>query len=64
MQIKWEGVYPALTTNFNADDSLDFESFAKNLDAQINAGVDALIIGGSLGEASTLDDDEDRKSVV
>ena len=58
MQIKWEGVYPALTTKFNADDSLDLESFAKNLDAQINAGVDALIIGGSLGEASTLDDDE------
>ena len=58
MQIKWEGVYPALTTKFNADDTLDLESFAKNLDAQMNAGVDALIIGGSLGEASTLDDDE------
>lgn len=58
MHIKWEGVYPALTTKFKADDTLDLEAFAKNLDAQLEAGVDALIIGGSLGEASTLDDDE------
>lgn len=58
MHISWQGVYPALTTKFNPDDSLDFATFAKSLDAQLEAGVDALVLGGSLGEASTLDDDE------
>jgi dihydrodipicolinate synthase/N-acetylneuraminate lyase len=58
MHVNWEGIYPALTTKFKADGALDFPTFAKNLDAQLAAGVDAVILGGSLGEASTLDDDE------
>jgi 1-pyrroline-4-hydroxy-2-carboxylate deaminase len=58
MKINWTGVYPALTTKFTADDKLDFDAIGKNFQAQLDAGVDAFIIGGSLGEASTLDDDE------
>lgn len=58
MKITWEGVYPATTTKFTADDKLDFDAIAKNFHAQMDAGVHALILGGSLGEASTLDDDE------
>lgn len=58
MKINWQGVYPALTTKFTADDKLDFEAIGKNYQAQLDAGVDAFIISGSLGEASTLDDDE------
>lgn len=54
----WQGVYPALTTKFTADDKLDLKAFGKNLDAQLAAGVDGVILGGSLGEASTMDDDE------
>lgn len=52
------GVYPALTTKFTPDDRLDFEWFGKNIDAQLAAGVHGLILGGSLGEASTLDNEE------
>ena len=52
--IRWEGVYPALLTPFTADDQLDLPLFAKNITAQLDAGVHGLIIGGSLGEASTL----------
>jgi dihydrodipicolinate synthase/N-acetylneuraminate lyase len=54
MSINWNGVYPALTTKFTAQDTLDLPVFGKNLDAQAQAGVSGIIIGGSLGEASTL----------
>jgi len=54
MSINWSGVIPALTTKFKDNDTLDTHMFEKNLLAQINAGVNGVIIGGSLGEASTL----------
>jgi dihydrodipicolinate synthase/N-acetylneuraminate lyase len=54
MSINWSGVIPALTTKFNSNDILDLHMFEKNLHAQIDAGVNGVIIGGSLGEASTL----------
>ena len=54
----WEGVWPAVTTKFNADFSIDREWTSKNIEAQIDAGVDGIIVCGSLGEASTLSLDE------
>jgi dihydrodipicolinate synthase/N-acetylneuraminate lyase len=54
----WKGVYPALTTKFTAADTLDFKLFEKNLDAQLDAGVEGVILGGTLGEASVLTNDE------
>jgi dihydrodipicolinate synthase/N-acetylneuraminate lyase len=54
MSPNWQGVYPALLTPFNADDTIDFEMFKTNLDAQLDAGIDGIVMGGSLGEASTL----------
>ena len=45
---------PALTTKFTADDKLDLSLFEKNLDAQLAAGVNGIILGGTLGEASVL----------
>lgn len=58
IQPEWKGVYPALLTPFNPDDTIDFDMFARNLQAQLNAGVQAFILGGSLGEASTLQKEE------
>lgn len=52
--MEWKGIFPALTTPFTTNDELDLPMFEKNLDAQVNAGVHGVIIGGSLGEASTL----------
>lgn len=52
--IEWKGIFPALITPFTADDKLDLPMFEKNLNAQMEAGVNGVIIGGSLGEASTL----------
>jgi len=54
MEIFWEGIYPAITTQFHKDGTLDFKTFDKNLKAQIDAGIHGVIVGGSLGEASTL----------
>jgi 1-pyrroline-4-hydroxy-2-carboxylate deaminase len=58
MRINWNGVFPALTTKFSAQDALDLPMFGINLKAQVDAGVHGVIIGGSLGEASTLTLDE------
>lgn len=58
MNVNWKGVYPAVTTKFFKDGSLDIESFEKNILAQIDAGVHGIILGGSLGEASTLKNSE------
>jgi len=50
----WQGVWPAVTTKFKNDFSIDTAWTAKNIDAQIAAGADGIIVCGSLGEASTL----------
>jgi 4-hydroxy-tetrahydrodipicolinate synthase len=54
----WKGVLPAVTTKFTDNDELDFDAFDINLKAQLEAGVDGFILGGSLGEASVLSDQE------
>ncbi|MEO9892650.1 dihydrodipicolinate synthase family protein [Aurantibacter sp.] len=58
MKFNWEGVMPAVTTKFNKDDTLDLGMFTINIEAQIKAGVHGIVLGGSLGEASTLTRDE------
>ena len=54
MSIEWKGVMPAVTTKFTNDDQLDLVSFEINIRAQVAAGVSGIILGGTLGEASTL----------
>jgi 1-pyrroline-4-hydroxy-2-carboxylate deaminase len=58
MSIQWSGVFPALTTKFTSTDTLDLPLFKKNLTAQLDAGVNGIILGGSLGEASVLTNKE------
>lgn len=54
----WQGVYPAVTTKFKTDFTLDLDAMAEHTEFQLNAGVHGLIILGSLGENSTLNMDE------
>ena len=63
MTINWKGVMPAVTTKFTANDKLDLEMFAVNINAQLEAGVHGIILGGTLGEASTLAKEEKRTLV-
>eukprot|EP01090_Pellita_catalonica_P023650 TRINITY_DN9853_c0_g1_i5.p1 TRINITY_DN9853_c0_g1~~TRINITY_DN9853_c0_g1_i5.p1 ORF type:complete len:215 (+),score=35.89 TRINITY_DN9853_c0_g1_i5:750-1394(+) len=60
MSINWNGVMPAVTTKFTNDDALDLNMFEVNIKAQLDAGVHGIVLGGTLGEASTLSDDEKR----
>ncbi|SHG20189.1 dihydrodipicolinate synthase family protein [Pedobacter caeni] len=58
MSINWMGVFPAVTTKFTDQDELDFNMININLEAQLAAGAAGIILGGSLGEASVLSDEE------
>lgn len=58
MRPSWTGIYPAVTTKFKENGELDIQAFVKNIDFQIESGVSGIIIGGSLGESSTLLDEE------
>lgn len=60
-KFKWEGVFPALLTPFTEDNEIDFDMFRINLKAQKEAGVDGIILGGSLGEASSLNNEEKKQ---
>ncbi|MEQ9287767.1 MAG: dihydrodipicolinate synthase family protein [Cyclobacteriaceae bacterium] len=60
MKVQWTGVYPAITTKFTEDDQLDIPLFEKNLKFQLEAGIEGVIIGGTLGEATALLDDEKK----
>ena len=55
---------PAITTQFTADDQLDLAAFTINLHAQVNAGASGIILGGTLGEASTLSPEEKNTLVA
>ena len=55
-----KGVMPAVTTQFTANDELDLDLFKVNIKAQLEAGVHGIVLGGTLGEASTLTDEERR----
>jgi 4-hydroxy-tetrahydrodipicolinate synthase len=54
----WTGVFPAVTSKFTADDRLDIAEMERCFAQQMDAGVDGIIVCGSLGEASTLEMDE------
>jgi dihydrodipicolinate synthase/N-acetylneuraminate lyase len=61
MKFNWKGVMPAVTTQFTSTDELDMEMFKINIQAQLDAGVHGIVLGGTLGEASTLTDEEGRR---
>ncbi|MBI5373637.1 MAG: dihydrodipicolinate synthase family protein [Sphingobacteriales bacterium] len=63
MTFEWKGVFPALLTPFTKEDETDMVMYQKNLQAQVEAGVNGIIIGGSLGEASTITVEEKEKLV-
>ncbi|MBT8204361.1 MAG: dihydrodipicolinate synthase family protein, partial [Eudoraea sp.] len=63
MTFEWKGVMPAVTTKFTAEDKLDLPMFRVNLEAQLKAGVSGIILGGTLGEASTLTQKEKQTLV-
>ena len=54
----FQGAATALVTPMTADGMVDYEAFARLINWQIESGIDALVICGTTGEASTLTDEE------
>jgi 4-hydroxy-tetrahydrodipicolinate synthase len=58
MNVQWKGIYSALLTPFTASNKIDPDMLALNLNTQLDAGIHGIVLGGSLGEASTLQGNE------
>lgn len=58
----FEGIATALVTPFK-NGEVDYASFGKFIDWQIDEGIDALVVCGTTGEGSTLSDDEHVKAI-
>jgi 4-hydroxy-tetrahydrodipicolinate synthase len=58
MSIAWRGVFPAATTQFQPDQSLDVPATLAHLDHMIAAGIHGLIMLGTVGENCSLEYDE------
>ncbi len=58
----FKGIATALITPMD-ETGVDYQQFGKIIDWQIAEGIDALVICGTTGEASTLNDDEHRKVI-
>lgn len=59
--VNWSGVFPAVTTQFNADFSVNLEETHTVISNLVRDGVSGLVVCGSVGENTSL---TDRKSVV
>lgn len=57
----WRGVYPAATTQFAADLSIDHDATQRTQTALVDDGVDGLILLGTCGENNSLEPDEKRQ---
>ncbi len=58
---KWKGVFPAVTTQFKQDESLDLEATARHLEVLLASGISGLVMLGSLGENAALEPEEKRQ---
>jgi 4-hydroxy-tetrahydrodipicolinate synthase len=61
MSVTWQGVFPAATTQFRSDESIDIPATLAHLDAMIEAGIDGLIMLGTVGENCSLEAVEKRE---
>lgn len=62
-RIGWSGVFPAATTQFKSDLTIDYEATQRMQDALIKDGVDGLVIMGTVGEGNSLEPDEKRRMI-
>jgi dihydrodipicolinate synthase/N-acetylneuraminate lyase len=56
--MKWQGVIPAMTTEFKPDLSVDYDAVAKHACRLVENGCTGVVALGSLGECATLRYDE------
>lgn len=61
MQVNWQGVYPAVTTQFKEDFTIDHQANAEMLERLIQEGVHGIVVCGTVGENCSLSADEKRQ---
>lgn len=61
MQLNWQGVYPAISTQFHADGSINYPANAVMLEQLISDGIDGIIALGTVGENASLTATEKRE---
>src|SRR5258708_14757611 len=55
MRVDWKGVFPAVTTQFKEDGSLDLPATSAHIERLIRSGVHGLIMLGTVGENCSLE---------
>ncbi len=55
---RFNGVFTALVTPFDAEGGIDWPAFDRLIDRQLEAGITGLVPVGTTGEAATLEPDE------
>lgn len=60
MQEIFKGAATALITPFDEKGAIDWDALERLIDFQISSGIDGLVIAGTTGEGSTLDDAEHK----
>jgi 4-hydroxy-tetrahydrodipicolinate synthase len=55
MRLHWHGVFPAITTQFRPDQSLDLAATSKHLNTMIEAGIHGVVALGTVGENTALE---------
>jgi 1-pyrroline-4-hydroxy-2-carboxylate deaminase len=63
MKPNWHGVYPALTTQYRPDYSVDLEATAAHLEKMIASGIHGVILLGSVGE-NTAHEYEEKLTIL
>lgn len=58
MQINWSGVFPAATTQFNADETVNIPATLAHLEVMLEAGINGLVMLGTVGENCSLSQEE------
>jgi 1-pyrroline-4-hydroxy-2-carboxylate deaminase len=55
MNFEWRGIFPAVTTQFRADQALDVEASLRHFEEMVAAGIDGMIVLGTVGENCSLE---------
>ncbi|MCL1094930.1 dihydrodipicolinate synthase family protein [Shewanella kaireitica] len=58
MKVNWQGVFPAISTQFNEGATINYESNARMLEELIRDGIDGIVALGTIGENASLGPEE------
>jgi 4-hydroxy-tetrahydrodipicolinate synthase len=61
MHNKWQGVFPAISTQFHEDGSINYQANRRMLEQLIEDGIDGIIVLGTVGENASLSSAEKRE---